>query len=364
MIRATSSSVKPRSIWALALMLVCVLVAMRAEGQIFEIREHHGQKITCIRSGLRGFAMPCGTSGNYAYVFVGVVLSAKEISGTERRLQLVPEEVFLGKPVEELTVMTEQGACLPEIQIGDKWLFYLRRDDGNGELLLRYGDPSKPLAGAEEDIAVLRHLVGFTDSGVVKGTATRRYAWDGEGTRFPVPNHMIVAKRKSDGSEYSTATDRTGRYEFEQLPSGSYDLSANTDEEVWAESGTIRVYAKSCSGVDFEMRSAGTISGHISTADGKPFTKHPEVQVHLISGSDDNVNSGYVDEKGFYEVNGLEPGRYLVGIGIMDRAGDPIVKTRVYYPGVRTRDQAVVVELGQAEKRKDVDSQLLDPIKP
>jgi len=341
-----------------ALMFVLILEVPRTCAQILEEREYRGEKIMCIQSGLRGFAMPCGTDGNYAYVFVGSVLSVAEISDTEKRLKIVPEELFLGDAESPLTVTTSQGACLPEIHAGDRWLFYLRRERDSDDLFLSYGGPSEPLAEAHDDIKMLRQLVQLTDSGVVKGNVTRRYAWDGYGAMFPVINHTIVAKRKSDGSEYRTTTNRDGQFQFERLPSGSYDLSANTDEGIWAESGSVRVHDRSCSNVDFEMRSAGRISGHIRAADGKPFQKHPWVQVHSISGSDDNLASGYVDEGGYYEVNGLEPGRYLVGIRIVDGTGDPAWWPRVYYPGAPTREQAVIVELGPAEKRSDINFQL------
>ncbi len=197
----------------------------RTCAQILEEREHRGKRITCIQSGLRGSTVPCGTDGNYAYVFVGSVLSVTEISDTEKRLQLLSEELFLGDATSPLTVTTSQGACLPEIQAGDKWLFYLRRERESDVLFLSYGGPSGPLAEANEDIEMLRHLAHLTDSGVVKGDVTRRYAWDGEGAMFPLVNHIIVAKRKSDGFEYRATTNRSGQSQFEHLPWGSYDLN-------------------------------------------------------------------------------------------------------------------------------------------
>lgn len=353
---------KNLSIGMFSLILMLMNLTSFCIGQIIELREYNGKKISCIQSGLRGFSMPCGIDGQDTYVFVGSILSEMEVSDTEKRLQLRPEEVFRGLPVTVLTATTEQSVCLPEMRVGDRWLFYLAQKNQAGELILRYGGRSKPLADADEDVSTLRFLAGLTDSGIVKGTVTRRYIWDGEGTPFPVKHHTILAKRKSDGTEYRAATDVNGRYEFRQLPSGSYELSAN-DDEVWAESGTVRVHDGSCSYVDFAMRSAGRISGRIRAVDGKPFVTHPWVQVHLISGSDNNLASGYVDQDGFYEVSGLEPGRYLVGIGILND-GSPHWWPAVYYPGVPIRHQAVVVEIGQAEKRTGIDFQLPAKVGP
>jgi hypothetical protein len=68
--------------------------------------------------------------------------------------------------------------------------------------------------------------------------------------------------------------------------------------------------------------------------------------------------SAFADEHGNFEVTGLHPGRYLIGVGIQAQPGSPERKSSIYYPGVRTRDQAVIVDLGQEEKRTNIDFQL------
>src|SRR5882724_4149401 len=93
-----------------------------------EIRMYHGKQIQCTHSGLRSSGgRVCGTFG-YARVFTGTVKSVTEISFTDKRLVLIPEEVFLG-PATEVTATVNQG-CLPpnepEIKAGDRWLFYLQ----------------------------------------------------------------------------------------------------------------------------------------------------------------------------------------------------------------------------------------------
>src|ERR1700704_5995522 len=118
--------------WAVSIIVLAAMsvpMALRASAQMVELREYRGKEIACARSGLMGFAMPCGADGGYKYVFIGSVLSASEISDREKRLLLVPEEVFSGIVPPELTVTTNQGDCLPDIQPGDRWLFYLQSDD-------------------------------------------------------------------------------------------------------------------------------------------------------------------------------------------------------------------------------------------
>src|ERR1700724_728634 len=103
--------------------------------QAREPREHAGTQVCPARFGtgllsLFGPIQNCGTRG-YARVFTGTVASVVAISDTEERLELIPDEVFLGDPISKVTAAVNQS-CLPgnqsEIQSGDKWRFYLRSD--------------------------------------------------------------------------------------------------------------------------------------------------------------------------------------------------------------------------------------------
>jgi hypothetical protein len=261
--------------------------------------------------------------GSYAYIFVGSVLSTTERSDTEKRLELSLEEIFLGKNIGRLKVSTTQGACLPEIFPGDRWLFYLRHDDKTHEFLLDYGSPSKPIADAEAAITRLRRLAAMSGSGLILGSLNQELQdADEDGTKsttfVPVQNHKVIAKRVPDGAEYSAVSDRDGNFEFGPLPSGSYHLT-----------------------------------GHVRSADGKPFKLHPWVEVETEDGQ--RFASFYADDEGFFEAKGLEPGRYLVGIGMRAEPETPEWRSRVYYPGVATKENATIIELGKAEKRENID---------
>jgi hypothetical protein len=343
---------------------------------VVEVRQWHGKQIQCIHGGL-GFFHPkfCGTL-DYAYqrVFVGTVQSVIEISDTDRRLDIAPDEAFLGDSSPVSTTVNQ--ACLtpndPEIKAGDKWLFYLRtyrafRADGKPiyrtvQMEMPFDGPSKPLAQAQEDIAQLRHLSHLTDSGILSGNVTAPYT----GTMNGVPNHRIVAKRASDGAEYSTLTDSEGEFKFDPLPAGAYEVTANTADGLWArDAGRLEVLAGKCTSTGFMLETDGIISGHVGSPDGKPFVVHPWVQI--VSVDDHRFTSAYVDANGNFEARGVEPGRYLVGLGIRAGTGPfSDVPTPVYYPDVRTKEQAAIIQLGPAEKRANIDFKLPpeDVLKP
>jgi hypothetical protein len=66
-------------------------------------------------------------------------------------------------------------------------------------------------------------------------------------------------------------------------------------------------------------------------------------------------HSAYADKDGHFEIHGLRPGRYLIGVGIDAKPGTTEWKNRVYYPGVREKNLAIVIEIGPAGKRTDVE---------
>jgi hypothetical protein len=342
----------------LALWAATTLIVSSASAQEIEIREYRGKQIACVTGGLQSFVRSCGTSNSYETVFVGSVVSVKEVTDTDRRLQLMPEEVFFGNSDGLLTANTSQGACLGEFQAGDKWLFYLQRDPKTKALLLSYGSPTRPIAEAQKEIPLLRRLTQMNDSGIIMGHVTRPISNDNKSeTSIPVADHKIIARQKASGREYAAFTDSDGTYEFEPLAPGSYHLSANTAEGLWAEEGSTTVGPRTCSLLGFALQPEGRISGRVIAADGKP-ARHVRVAVVPVSPGSLQFTSEFADDLGRFEVKALSPGQYLVGVVIQDQSGSSGWRSRVYYPGVRDRDLAVIINLAAAEKRVNVDFQL------
>jgi len=153
-----------------------------------------------------------------------------------------PHQIFLGDPVDQLTATMRHGNCLQPIHSGDEWLFYLVRDDTSKELLLPYDSPSGPVEETKATIALLRRLSQMTDSGVIRGyvhdTLLHHDPNEGTWTEYiDVPNRQIIAKRLSDGTEYSALSNSNGLYDFPSLPSGRYHITPNTTPGLWAEDG-------------------------------------------------------------------------------------------------------------------------------
>ncbi len=315
-------------------------------------------------SGLSSDLKNCDVPEWYAYAFVGSIAAIIPIENGESEIRVTPEEVFHGVPGASLTIQTSQGACLPKLVVGDRWLFFLR--DRRPLVLDYYGNDSRPVADVQERLDMLRRLQVIGDLGILRGHVQR-------GPNFPlvqdgvVPNAHVVARRTSDNTQVVTTTDADGRYEFPPVPPGKYKLTVDSIDLLHANGGELAVNGGSCWDLTLELpkETDGSLAGHLGSPDGRPFIVHPWVQI--VSLDDDRYMSAYVDAEGNFEARGVEPGRYLVGLGI--RAGSGYfsdVPSPIYYPGVSTKEQAAIIDLRAAEKRTNINFQLPseDVLKP
>src|SRR5271166_3559443 len=330
--------------------ILTMAILPRLSAQITEEPQYHGKAVGCVHSGfVHTNGTDCGTQG-YARVFTGTVKSAFDIGETDKLLQLIPEEVFLGDSASEVMAVTDQACLRHEILGGQKWLFYLYRDTKTNGLVLGYDSPSKPIAEAQDDIVRLRHLRTLGDSGLLAGTLIRvvsKNPW-----KFArVPNRKIVIRRASDGAEFTSETDGNGHYELE-VPPNSYTVSANIQEGLWAPETNTSVRRGSCVAVGFLLHTDGRISGTVSTADGKS-ARYAQVQIVPLSAEDQSFTVT-TDADGHFEVGGREAGRYFVGAGGAANAGSTQWKPSIYYPGVPTKDQAQAIDLGEGQWRAEV----------
>ena len=336
--------------WAVAVLIVVPAGRCAASAQIVEGRQYKGHDVTCVHSGIvRTNGLDCGTEG-YVRVFTGTVKSAFDIGETDKLLQLIPDEVFLGDPASEVMAVTNQACLHHEIVAGQRWLFYLHRNTKTNGLVLGYDSPSEPIADAQDDIARLRHLRTLGDSGLLVGTLTRivsKNPW-----KFSrVPNRKIVVRRASDGAELTSETDGNGHYELE-VPPNSYSVSANSAEGLWAPETNTSVRKGSCVAVGFLLHTDGRISGTVTTSDGKP-ARYAQIQIVPVSAEDQffTVTAG---ADGRFEVGGREAGRYLIGAGVAAKASTVQWQPSTYYPGVPNKEQANTIELSEGHWHADI----------
>lgn len=108
---------------------------------------------------------------------------------------------------------------------------------------------------------------------------------------------------------------------------------------------------------DFRLVTDGKLAGRVATADGRP-ASFAKVAIIPIS----PIRPQFIveaDANGHFEVGGQQPGRYLVGVGLLAPFDTAEWKSRVYYPGVHTKERAKIIRLGDGEWRNDINFKLI-----
>jgi hypothetical protein len=164
----SSQPVKYQRTFAVLTVLLCCFGAAAAQPV-----EFRADGLKCMHSGLSSGLKNCDVLNWYAYAFVGSISAVTSVENGESEIRVTPEEIFHGNPGTSLTVRTSQGACLPKLMVGDRWLFFLR--DAKPLVLDFYGNDGRPVADVQEKIETLRRLQNIGDLGVLRGYEIRRF---------------------------------------------------------------------------------------------------------------------------------------------------------------------------------------------
>jgi hypothetical protein len=283
------------------------------EGQITILHGNPGSpdSYSCSVSGLKGMGSDCGTKYD-EMVFTAKILAIAPAHNDEFRLTLRPQTIFKGIPTLGMEILTAQRRCLPEMKIGDSWLFSLYRAKESRELVVNYGTRSGPEADETQQIALLHRLASLDAKGVVKGRAYSPREAGNESQEEPSANHAIVLTRDDDGRKFKAVTNHKGEFEFDPLPAGDYELDPNTKPGIWTMwSGKFDVEPHGCTNFDLDFHVNGEIAGRLVFPEGvDPSTW----EVEVTPAADPGVvpASAWTDAAGRFVLHGLSPGRYIV----------------------------------------------------
>lgn len=344
---------------ALAAVIVALCCLGSAAAQIITIQKVGDKTVLCTRSGLSSDLTDCGLNSDwYTYVFVGSISAIATAEDDEKEIQIIPEEIFHGKPATTLMVSTSQAPCLPKLEVGDRWLFFLREEKDKPIVLDYYGNHSLPVADAQEQIETLRRLGKIGNSGIVRGHVIQGHAFDGQA----VANAHVVARREPDGTQFFCISGADGRYEFQPLPPGRYEITVDPVGSFQPDDSGIGVIGGACWDLTLSRSPHARLGGHVRRSDGSPV---PSVDVIIVSADDSWFVTSQADARGYFTFDSLKSGEYVVGINLpgapsweYGSAAGPGVAPRtasLYYGGATERSGALVITLAADEKRDDVD---------
>jgi hypothetical protein len=210
--------------------------------------------------------------------------------------------------------------------------------------------------------------------GVISGTAV-----DGE-NGDPVRKAIVTLTLEGTPKLWATArTDGSGRFQFEDLPAGKYDLRATKSTEGTAIFGAnnIRELGDLITLGDGETRGAITlrflraasISGHVYDADGEPVAA---ANVNLLRpgrnlgvATQVSYRGTNTDDRGEYRFPDIDPGRYYLRVTpeAGGRWGLPgagqVMLVDQYYGGARESRSAAPIHVSGGESLANLDFHLI-----
>lgn len=137
-----------------------------------------------------------------------------------------------------------------------------------------------------------------------------------------------VALRSHPGEEFSffSLTDEQGRFLFENIPPGSYDLEVSRNGYVDAEAIRTLAPGQNMTNLVFKLAHTAAISGHVFDEDGEPIAKAAVITYRASKrqGKEQEIGDDPVltNDLGEFRIFDLAPGRYYVAVNY--RPEDPV----------------------------------------
>lgn len=211
-----------------------------------------------------------------------------------------------------------------------------------------------------------------TGKGVISGSVV-----EGE-NNDPIRKAVVTLTLQGAPRRWATErTDSSGRFQFEGLPAGKYDLRAAKTNEGAAIYGadSVRELSDLITLDDGQIRNGivlrfvrrGSISGHVYDSGGDPVGN---VNVSLLRPGRDlgapvlfNFRGAQTDDRGEYRVGNLDPGKYYLRASPSPQLGGPApgrhtMLVEQYYGGARDSHDAFPIYLRGAENLSGLDLHL------
>lgn len=327
---------------------------------------------------------PCEGYGHSIAIFVGKVLGTEPVSVRvnpimgggvfpARIIRYSVEERFKGdaKGTEEAV----DGVSVPgrpDFKIGEQYLVYTFSP-------VRPYDPdvkaqrALPLSEASADLLYLQRLQRGEAVASVSGKILQHSLDVINWKLTPVtpPPNIRIFLESSQGLRRETRTDENNTYRFNNIVPGVYKVIINSPPKLYTpvpEPG-VDLIRTPCSHADFWLQTDGSVSGKVLDAEGKPATyvsvglvpvELMPVDNTLTTNREVHGIGAQADDQGRYEIRGVPPGRYLLGVNLGDVLPEPgwNLFPRTFYPGTPDRSQATVIELSEGGEKLNQDFQL------
>jgi hypothetical protein len=190
--------------------------------------------------------------------------------------------------------------------------------------------------------------------------------------------HAAVRLSGPLGQPTAMVTDASGTFAFNNLPTGSYYISAtkpgylntnvpDSSRSLRRSTGLNLDEGQTLEGVTIAMSHGSAIVGRLFDAYGDPaeFVSVQVVRAPNTRNGRGGFQMGMTNDAGEFRVGRLEPGSYLVFATPRGRPGfednsEPVALVPTFYPGVLSPDQAQPLTVERGQTLSGIEFQVLD----
>jgi hypothetical protein len=341
--------------WLAAAFLLGVLTAPAAHAD------------SCLHS-----AMFCSRFPSTKIVFVGRVIRVSESGPDQQLAHIAVEEVIRGLQDDLREVDLEHISRVEDILVtGERYIFFeaVPMADRPGVLYTTVCGGGIKLSGNEMLLNAARQMQR-NGPRLLVGKIYLRTSPTGFDAEGPA-GVTIVAE--GAGVKQAVKTGPGGEFEFTSLPVGArYRLSVPSPEFFQDHTAylsmldrmadpdhpnTTELAGTACTQVSLNLSLNGKIAGAVVSSRGEPLADVPVQALAVRSGAKRPERKAFRSQKtdvdGRYEIQGLPPGEYIVGINA-ERGRDEVVYRPVIYPGTGNRDEGSRIPVAKGESRNGI----------
>jgi hypothetical protein len=305
--------------------------------------------------------IPEALGGSFTWIVQNVAVTQKLRGSIDGSVTFVPGE----RPTpEQVAQATSFGAvayggsdCDYRFQVGRQYIIYANRT-ADGRWRTSRCSGTKPIEQARDDLDYFGSLSTAEPVGRLYGKIERNVIDPSDRAKSRrVPAAGVAVALTSESNRLMVTTDADGKLDV-RLPPGEYTIAPVVPETVRVSGAPIqrRLAARGCATVYFSLIANGRIEGRVVQENGSSV---PRASVHVIpvdlpldERPDDYTTapSGSTDQNGRFRIDGILPGRYVLGVNARfgPQLDAPYAVT--YFPGVPRKDASVVV-IGDGERK-------------
>jgi hypothetical protein len=266
-------------------------------------------------------------------VFVGDVVDVQQLTTGPKSVRMRVIHVYKGPGTagETVTVTMPRGSsasCSLDVAPGKRYVVHGGHKDGSYSTSLCQGSyPLKP----DEPLPVLPPTPGQVTGQLYRYVGPPPY------TRAPIAGALAWV---IDGDRrIETRTDADGRFTLASVPQGPRKVRFEVGAAERAEASIDLQFVEDCAEVWAFPRPAARLIGSVLDGSGKPVKDAP---VSLLQDGN-RVRTSETGPSGAFTIDALEPGSYLVAVGVVDVPRAAFPYSPVFHPGVADRASARAV---------------------